>query len=1388
MLNTKYREYFNIDEQYFPQINDSSIKDNPELWRQTYPHVTFIEMLKSMERVLARKEKRSLWVEGVYGTGKSQCVYAMKKILDAPKEEVEAYWNKFEPTKKEADLLGKLIGHKTRGIVTAYRYASGGINSPRDLFFAIQDTLKKSLEQAGLYAGESSLRESVIAWLDKPAQKRFFDDLLQEPKYSSMFSQASADEVLNALRKGGEVKELMKNIFKLADENGITALNIDADRLVAWITDVIEKNNTKIVFIWDEFSDYFTQNKESLSEFQKIAELVNHVPFFFIMVTHQSDHLIVSADNNWKKIRDRFEKVEITLPDNIAFDLIGHAFNIKPTAQSAWDGIADDFNNRVATSRQKVMEAARISYAKVMKDIMPIHPMAALLLKNIAAGFGSNQRSMFNFIKSSNIDEKAFQWFIENYGPHHDHPLLTVDMLWNFFYEKGRDNLTSDIRLILDTFPQQHGLREDESAVLKAVLIMQAIDQRTGGAISLFKPTEQNLSYVFEGVQHLDGTAAGNIAKGLKNKGILVANPIAGGQFAYGAAVLAGDQAKIDKHKEDISKNTMTAKLVNDGGLSAVLPLSPALRLRFESEPNTGKLTPITRADYKRTINVLSEKSIPVSWNFYSVIAFAKDEAEAVSFRKEIKEAVADKQYENIVFIDALSTPLGEEAFEQYADFSAMALYYQGNNNASSRESSDKARRILDQEWKNRIYNGQIIVYTHDNQEGEKLANGQGVASVLQSLVIKRFSNTQSFDFTKGLTENQFKLTNSKSSAKSGVTQTTSGVVVGIEKHLLPTVWKVESYWANADTTSLPIAKLKREVDELIENAFAKEGRIDIGDIYDELEKKGFAPSNLSAFVAGFLLKEYGCEPYRYVDSQSGQEPMSAEKLSEMIGNYITEKSKGKSPKSTYIVKMTAEEMAFYELTQKVWNIPASSCSSVGQAAVAIQNKMRVFGLPVWCLEEVDKNGVFDIVKKYIELVQKEGKDTLDKTIEIGKIAIIKPSVADSLAQLLMPESCQNGMLEFLRSFENGKVLELAKSIGAEGSVIADIRRLFDGVKHSSLWDKQTGEDEIRKLLIKYAFVRESNLILNEMAHSLDEAYKKWRDSLRFVGVSHESLAARFPQLAKLIDWLLKVYQQKDILPEQLKIFLHELETHGVEIKMVLVDSTKIFATVYEPYLDGLSDSEIAEVKGNLSISLFELPGTDCNAKVKEAAEDFRKKQAKTQMADLWRKKTNTKNPNEWSKRFRTPILSCVSEAEYEKAKKVFFTINRNWGSEVEIKDAIAFLETTTLFTVISNETKRDYAFKGDILGEYSALLPDIDRIRNILEERLLLDVYEWHGNPTVKKKIKELAEAEYNSGGSDKVLSKIDTMSDSQLKQYLKRLVKGSVTVGIEILTDDGG
>jgi hypothetical protein len=1388
MAADKYREYFDLDDAYFPQINETTIEKAK--WENTYPHETFIKLLNNVSAMLDGKTHRSIWIHGSYGTGKSQCAFALKKILEVSAPELTAYWTRPDkpqwPLNEQSDLLKKIIGVKQRKIVTAYRYGSGDINSTQRLLLAVQGSVKAALVEQGVaYIGENTLKDAVIAWIEDPFHKKMFDDLL-ENKYTS-WPQATSDEVLAALRKGREISQLMDNIFALADAEGITALNLTTEGLIAWIKDIIKNNgNLKIVLVWDEFSAYFKNNRNSLDQFQKLAELCDS-NFYFIIVTHETAGLINPNDKTWEIVKQRFDFSEIILEEGIAFRLISHARKVKPIPEikEKWDELAANLASFVPNSCHAVMDAYKVE-ADVIKGLLPLHPMAALVLKNIASSFQSNQRSIFDFMSLDKDDIHAFQWFVAHTTPEDDYPLLTIDRLWNFFYEHGKENLTVDIRSVLDTFPRQTGLNMKQQTVLKTILIMQAISHRVGGGVTgektkLFLVTDKNISFAFEGNRDLEGNAAINIAKQLVTDGVLYKKSIGSGVEVYTAAMSLPDQTQIDAEKKRVRDSMNTAQLVSLGEFADVLQLTPPLKLRYELEtdPQKGKLTTVVPSNFQSTMNKLRNKAD--GWKFQAVIAFALDDAEAVSFRKTLQAAAQNPDYADIIIIDTLAMPFGADALDQYVDFSAYALYFNHKDLEESKRYGKKAMDILGA-WKKRVYEGSFIVYSADDRNGTRYANVSGVLSVLQTAVMTKFPDV--FDFAKGLNENMLKASQLSASAKSGINQVTSGQVVGIEKLILPVnVWKTEKYWEQQPT--LTISRIKIAVEKKIKEAFSNDGQISIRELYDILETEyGFAPCNMSAFLAGFLLKEYCGEPYRYYDSQNGHDSMSSDKLKEMLGNYIGNTKPGY--KDVFIVKMIPDERAFYALTEKAWDIAPNSCGTAGQAAIAVGNKMRVLGLPVWCLAEADDSGVYQYIEKYIELVQKEGKEAHQKAIEIGKIAGVKSALGDSLAALITKPKCQEGMRVFLSRFEGGQILALAKEIGAEMSLLDDIQALFS-VDKSCYWNKNLGENEIRKLLTVYGFVYESNVILATNPNSLVTCFADWCDKLKVVSISSEQLKAKLPTLAKLFDFLFKVATQADILPEQLKSFLAELKMNEQTLIEFFKDERKVFAEVFSPYLDGLSDADISEVKNHLPMGMFTLSATDCNIRVKGQAELYRQGQIKTKLFLRWKERTGKKTPREWSHDYKMPILSLVKSDEFDAAKKTFETLNRSNPTEAEVKDALTFLESEPKFILdLNDDNKRQTAFVKDVIGKYAKILTDSSKVQDALD-RLSIEPYEWYHHPHVNEKIKQLAEAEYNAGGSDIALSKIDGMDDATAKSYLKRLVRENMTVGLEII-DEGG
>lgn len=1384
MASKKYCEYFDVNESYFPCIDESAINAGAP-WETTYPHETFIDLLNSAEKMLGGTTNRSIWIHGAYGTGKSQCAYALKKILEVPNDELRAYWDRYEPLKKNKALLEKLIGHKEQGVLTAYRYASGSITSPQLLFLAVQESIRAALDAVpGSYKGENTLKESVIAWLTDSSHNAFVNSLLQKPEWVSEFSQSSADEIINSLRKRSDVSSLMESIFKMAEKEGITALSLTADSLCAWIKDIVAQNHTKVVLIWDEFSGFFRQNRNSLDEFQKIVALCQETHFYFVIVTHPITSIAgasISKDDPMSVVQQRYKQIEITLPPNIAFELIGHAFSVIPAAKDQWEVMTGDLNSKISASKIAVMKAAVVKSDSVMQHMLPIHPMAALVLKNIASAFQSNQRSMFDFIKTpKDLDVHAFQWFIQNTRPDSDRSLLTVDMLWDFFYEKGKDYLTSDIKLILDTYPQQTNLTEKEKVVLKTILIMQAVDQRLGGTIPVLKATDQNLSYAFEGDWDVYENECKSIAKALVKKGVLIQTPIVDGKQVYSAAVLAGDGAKIDRLKDEVRKNGTITKLVEEGTqLASALSLTPPLRLRYAVNTDTGALPVVTVTNFVKMMDQLKVKD--TSWHFFAVLALARTDEEAQTFRNMIKKTIGNAEYKTILVIDALSSPLGLELFEEYVSYSAMSMYYNGNNNQQSKDNARKAREVLDRTWRDRIHDGSFIVWSYANQDGEKATGANAVHTIMQTVVLNRYNHVP--DFTKGLTESQLKNTQTKQVAKYGFgLSDVKGLIAGCEKTVLGKVWNRDTYWSDQELEKEPISIIKRSVDKLIHEAFRENGRISIDEICELLETAyGFAPCNLTAFVLGFLLKEYKGDPFRSQDSEGLRESMTPDKLSEMIGNYYSKKAK-----TTYIVSLTPEEKSFYELTEKAWRITPNTCTSPTQASSLIQAKMRDFVYPVWTLEEVDNTGVYDIVKKYIALIQSDGKAAHTIAIEIGKIGMQRSSCGDHLQALLTADNCLNGMSLFIQHFEGGKLSTLAKEIGASDHVLSDIKKLFS-VKHAAQWIASTGEDEIRKLTVEYSFVKVTNALLNVSKDSKEGAFKSWRELLKFLGLSCESIQAKYPALNNLFTLLLKIVNYEDILPDNMKMLRDELTIHNTEMHDLLSSPLNSFIDLYAPYLTGFSHEECEIIKNSITEDMFVLSATKGNAVVKKAADDYRKGQVKDQLFRLWSERTGgTKSPKHWSEHYKTPILCCIDPEIYGEAKKAFAVLNSSQHSESEIKMALEFCEGADFFDVIADSDYRNKCFMEQIVGCYSKLLPDITAIRSALEDTDIAP-YDWADDPRIKAKIKNMASVEYNAGGSDAAINTIESMPIDQLKTWLKQLAVSDMELGVKIISNGG-
>lgn len=1393
----KYRHYFDIDPDYFPAVNEAVITNNPEMWKKFFPHETFVKLIKNTVDVLSRKQKLCLWVEGAYGTGKSHAVLTLKKLLDADEADAREYFKKYN---MDNDLCNRFQAVKSNGrVLTVHRYGSATIRGDHNLVFAVQESVEKALSEAGIEnKGGNALRDATIAWLSDEDNKRYFNSLITGT-YSDLFGGDDIEAVLNKLANfsGDALTKVMDNIFRVADERQIKALSLSVTGLCEWIREVIKANSLKaIVFIWDEFTEYFYNNARNLTGFQELCEISETDPFYFILVTHVTQGLFHERDQDFIKLNGRFVSPHslISLPENIAFQLMGAAMekNTDPAVVEDWELAIGDLVDRTGESRKLVKSVARIS-DKEMMGILPIHPYAALLLKHISSAFDSNQRSMFDFIKNDRGDEiKGFQWFIDNFGPEDDNPLLTIDMLWEFFYDKGKEYLAHDIRSILDYYNRvgNQRLDSDQKRVLKTVLLLQAISKYAGDSVELFIPNEKNINNAFEGTD-MDGSAA-RCADQLVRDKVLFSKSLGAGKFQYAAYNNEGE-IDIKPFEDQIDKKStsafITEELADRTRIVDAITLNGALKLRYE-------LRFVSSSDFDSTIKLLRNTEEKYENKIVAVVCFAKDDAESVVIGKKIRDAIAAGTY-NMVFIDASRTPFGADGYSTYRHDMALSMSQQGKDNTLATQYASNAKDSL-KKWKLRMAAGEFIVHTADKPNGERATTIDALYGLLAEINKKKFPDCLEGAYT--VIANMYTPSSMKQGVECGCNQKTAGTFLSGSpvtklENALQGAWKVDDYWKVKP--HLLISKIKIYVDEIVSDGFQNGGgRVSIKRIYDALKiaPYGFMPCNLSAFIMGFIFKEYATGTYSWSDGLTN-DILNVNKLKEMIDEVIRlEITPNARYKDKYIVAMTPEEKAFNEITSVSFGIPINMCTSVPNTRERIRNKMKEYSFPIWTLKSIldtetlktDVSVLATIIESFCGIANSNNmgvsKSDSDIAMTIGKLAMSNPDAAEDLKGLLSKEMCTKGMVAYLMTFEDGALVSLAKQVGDGGQYINVLRKKFDADAANWVWNIETAQQKIREVILEYTIIVESNKVISKSV-SFDSTIREWCDKCGYIRISYAAAKNYLDELGPFLSMLHGIKKAGTLLDSQKKAFLDLLTINTDGFRAFYYNQIDLFKRVCGYYLEGLSDEEVKEVFATIPAGSFIYEKADYLNTVEGKIKAYKEGLKSAKLKKLWREKTGTDTPRAWSKKNKMPILCLVPDAEIAKAKVAFGAVNRTKSDEAAIDKAMEYFATASFFDLLTDSASLDKAFRDGVIKSYSVMLTDIQEVKDYLDSRITADPYDWFGLPEVDKRLCQMAEAKYNQGGCNQALAKIDEMDISEVKKYLKDLIKDNMIVGMEII-----
>ena len=1169
--------------------------------------------------------------------------------------------------------------------------------------------------------------------------------------------------------------------------------------MVKWISDIIKINNLySIVFMWDEFTEYFQNNQNTTTGLQEIAQASVDIPFYFLLITHKVHSQFIYDVDTRKKLEARFKMKRIEMANTTAFMLMHQALDFVPDLKNEWDSKAQNLwigvEKSVTNTIEKYAEDVKIDN---LKALLPLHPFAALMLQQISSTINSNQRTMFQFLcgdpNVSHTRKNNFRWFIEN----HEYDLnkwhyLTSDYIWDYFFGESRydnkidlDEKARNAIIHYDNFYPQCS-NDNELRVLKVVLLLTAIQQEKGGRgiSNLLRPTLLNISAAFAGTSLQDEIR--NIMEEFAKKNILGKLP-EGNDILYITQSHIMDPEKRQELERTVRKEHSFEKIISNPEYNITKNFaftSGYAALRFE-------IKCATHLDLKMRLNEvrnLSQNKVPL------IFVFAKTEEDAARNFTAIQTAIKYAE-RDIIIADMSSRPLAEIEYENFIKCQVEATYFLKVNFNQAKLNKETAKSIIDT-FRSGIENATIKLYS-------KISPPITLSGISQFNRKTKEINSKIFQYgLEALTQNDKFFSASGFSPKVPkmgmntqiIPSSFSYLDIFMRKMAQDNIWNSRSYYIDIPTHVL--SKMKLAVEEFIIKNFKMNSSVDIANIWKILKNKpfGLLECTGSAFVLGFLLKEYADSGYYLKDGLRNNVPLTSDKLADLVHGII--KSLKNADNQT-IVEMTVEHKIFCKYSGEIFKLSSDKQNSISDVFMAIRGALFYLGFPLWALNdyirktdqyEIDEDLVSPVVELYCEFISNNKEAIRDETKiaeDIARALSKETVIKDCLCSILNSQNLKEGMGFYIADYNSGLVAS-TKRLGIDKSgYISEVKKRLTEFS-SWLWEKGEINKRINEVYADYQLLEAINNILHNPVNSFEEAATSIKNRLSAIKMPYELFRTDFKIIEQLFIELIKIYRRNNFESVDKKALYSELINKSENFNSFYNNQPKIFEDNISNLLgQTIQEDEINYLYKNTESNLLLEPLEDFINTMNEKLFRYRKQKKYNILIEKWNKITNTENPAQWSRENSIPIL-CLFLDNLLEANKTFDIVNARHAPDDKknIEKAIKFLSTSKDMHILQDTQRCNEIFRQFISGEYDLLIKDTKEIKEFLIKKIGNNVYDWYiKKPLIDEAVKQYAENKYNTIYYKEALLKIDNLDPHKVKEYLKELIKNEPLVGIKII-----
>ena len=500
-MANKYSDFIHLQD--FLPVYDI-LDESASSWQSFIPTQQFIDMLrKSISDITSTEanKRKSIWVRGTFGTGKSHASSVVKHLLCDDLAEINSYIDNI----KDASLRNQLrnLRQNKRYFSVTLKGVERAYDIPR-FTLAVQSAVTKAVKNVMPDMVVQSDYQAAIDWIN--THRDIFNDHVLAKDKNLQGIVETTDQVLSILASLDismylAVSEAVFNhVGNTFPHTGISE----------WLVEVEQKLEEKgiadgLIIFWDEFTSVMdTLKSDRINLLQNIAEKSQNNNVFLFLISHRVE--AQSQDNKGKditKMSDRFDEIEYAMDSLSTYLIMRHSYTIPNEDSNAF--YKELLNNKLPLFGEvlQFLTNGNIAERKHIERLLPLHPYTAFLCSTISNYIGSSNRSVIKFMHDNTT---GFGAFLDNEACYSADRLLTADALWDFFYDDfDNDPLSATFTGLFTSFESKVKAQgEDYLRVFKAILLLNALSPKFKQDIAILTPDEKVLQYMFIGDRAYD--------------------------------------------------------------------------------------------------------------------------------------------------------------------------------------------------------------------------------------------------------------------------------------------------------------------------------------------------------------------------------------------------------------------------------------------------------------------------------------------------------------------------------------------------------------------------------------------------------------------------------------------------------------------------------------------------------------------------------------------------------------------------------------------------------------------------------------------------------------------------------------------------------------------